>query len=163
MLLSEILRPRRLILNKMKNALLFFCVLTFAINGYSQEQLINNFFEKFKNEGSSEALDFIFSTNKWISQSDENIEGIKSQLKITLDQLGQYYGFESISKSSYGKNLELYTFLIRYDRQPLRFMFLFYNPNNSWRLQNFSYDDNLDAELEEANKAYRLKENLPPY
>jgi hypothetical protein len=42
-------------------------------------------------------------------------------------------------------------------------MFLFYKPDNSWRLQNFSYDDNLDTELEEANKAYRLKENLPPY
>jgi hypothetical protein len=150
----------------MKNTLLLFCILTFTINGYSQEspeQLINKFFEKFKNEGSSEALDFIFSTNKWISQSDENIEGIKSQLKTTLDQLGQYYDFESISKSSYGKNLVLHTFLIRYDRQPLRFMFLFYKPDNSWRLQNFSYDDNLDTELEEANKAYRLKENLPPY
>jgi hypothetical protein len=30
----------------------------------------------------------------------------------------------------------------------------------TWRLQNFKYDDSIDEELEEAIKAYRLKENL---
>jgi hypothetical protein len=50
--------------------------------------------------------------------------------------------------------------MVRYDRQPVRFSILFYKPNNQWGLQNFSYDDNLDEELKESSKAYRLKENL---
>jgi hypothetical protein len=49
---------------------------------------------------------------------------------------------------------------VKYDRQPIRFNFLFYSPNGQWQLQNFSFDDGIDEELKEAAKIYKLKENL---
>lgn len=51
--------------------------------------------------------------------------------------------------------------MIKYDRQPVRFQFIFYKPSDKWQLQDFRYDDDLDTELIEAANAYRLMENLP--
>jgi hypothetical protein len=106
------------------------------------------------------ALDYLFGTNKWMNDSKDQIGNVKSKLNGTLKQLGTYNGYNLICKKSIGDNLSLYTFIVRYDRQPLRFSLLFYNPSSQWRLHNFSYDDNMDEELTEAAKADRLKENL---
>jgi hypothetical protein len=35
-----------------------------------------------------------------------------------------------------------------------------YKAKDIWRVNNFSYDENIDDDLEEATKAYRLKENI---
>ncbi len=51
------------------------------------------------------------------------------------------------------------TYLIRHDREPLVFNFMFYKPNNEWHIQNFKFGNSIDDELEEASKAYRLNEN----
>jgi len=53
----------------------------------------------------------------------------------------------------------LKTFIVKFERQPLRFKFLMYKPDNTWSLNNFSYDASIDDELEEASKAYRFKVN----
>ena len=89
-----------------------------------------------------------------------NIDNVKFKLNGTLKLIGGYAGHNLISKKTVGDHLTLYTYIIRYDRQPLRFSLLFYKPSNEWRLFNFSYDDSLDEELTEAAKVYRLKENL---
>jgi hypothetical protein len=52
------------------------------------------------------------------------------------------------------------TYIVKYDREPLRFTFFFYKPKDVWRVSNFSYDENISDELEEAAKVYRLKENI---
>ena len=66
-----------------------------------------------------------------------------------------------VSKKSISEDYLLYSFLIKYDRQPIRYLFIYYKPKNKWQLQNFQYDDNLETELIEAASAYRLTENLP--
>lgn len=35
----------------------------------------------------------------------------------------------------------------------------FYKANDTWRVNNFSFDESIDDELGEAAKIYRLKEN----
>jgi hypothetical protein len=138
---------------------LLFC--SFNVLAQNEPQnLIDEFFKLYKEKSSDAALDFIFSTNKWMDGSKDQIENVKFKLNSTLKQLGEYQGYNLITKKTLGEHLSLYTYLVRYDRQPLRFSLLFYNPNNQWRLHNFSYDDSMDEELSEASKAYRLKENL---
>lgn len=124
------------------------------------QKIIDKFFSLYTTKNANEAIDYIFSTNKWMNDSKDQIENVKFRLNGTLKLIGDYTGHSLITKKTVGEHLTLYTFMIRYDRQPLRFTMLFYKPKNEWRLQNFSYDDNIDEELEEAAKAYRLKENF---
>ncbi|MBT1689152.1 hypothetical protein [Dawidia soli] len=124
------------------------------------QKFVDRFFVLYQTKGANEAIDYIFSTNNWMNESKDQVENVKFKLNSTLKLLGKYEGYDLITKKSIGEHLSLYTFLIRYDRQPLRFTMTFYNPSKDWRLYNFSYDDSLDEELKEAGKAYRLKENL---
>jgi hypothetical protein len=150
--------------------ILYLVILSFVLNScngaisqstqtQTPEKLNERFFDIYGSQGPKQALEFVFSTNKWM------IENQTSEVKIKLidltKQLGTYQGNEFISKKSIGENYVLYSFLIRYDRQPVRFLLIYYKPDNNWQLQNFQYDVNLDTELIEAASAYRLIENLP--
>lgn len=104
---------------------------------------------------------YAFGTNKWMGGSREQIEGVKFKINSTVvKSMGEFFGYELISKKTVGDKLIFYSYLIKYDMQPIRFKFLFYNPNGEWRLQNFSFDDKLKEELEEGAKVHRLKENI---
>jgi hypothetical protein len=124
------------------------------------QKIIDEFFTLYKNKGADTSLDYLFGTNKWMDNAKDQIKEVKLKLNATLKQLGNYYGYNLITKKSLGDRYWLYTFMIRYDRQPVRFSLLLYKPNEEWRLMNFSFDDNMDDELSEAAKAHRLKENL---
>jgi hypothetical protein len=137
-------------------------LLLYSFNGFAQndpQKIIDEFFSLYKKNPNG-AVDYIFSTNKWMNDSKDQIENVKFKLNGTLKLLGDYAGYNLITKKVVGDQLILYTYIIKYDRQPLRFSLLFYKPSNEWRLHNFSYDDSLDEELTEAAKAYRLKENI---
>ena len=122
------------------------------------EQIIHKFFEIYNSDGSNTALDYILSTNNWIEEG--SIE-LKKSVNDLISQIGPYYGNELIAKRGIGDNYILWSFMIKHERQPIRFQFIFYKPSNKWQLQDFRYDDGLDTELIEAASAYRLKENLP--
>ena len=108
----------------------------------------------------AKAVDYGFSTNKWLDRKQDDVTNLKNKLKNLIDLCGDYYGYELLSEKTAGQNIKMVTFIIRYDREPIRFTFLFYKPNDKWQLNNFSYDENIDGDLEEATKAYRLKENM---
>jgi len=94
-----------------------------------------------------------------IERNKDGIDNIKTQLTSFLGLVGEYYGYELITEKSVGKSFKLVSYMVKYDRQPMRFTFVFYKPKDKWQVQNFQYDDNLDVELEESGKVYRLKEN----
>jgi len=146
----------------MKNIILFAMVLL-SFSAFAQnepQKIIDEFFKLYKEKGPSTSVDYIFSTNKWMSESKDQIENVKFKLNSTVKLVGDFAGYSLITKKSIGDHLALYTFMVRYDRQPLRFSMLFYKPTNDWKLYNFSFDDGMDEELKEASKAYRLKENF---
>ena len=88
-----------------------------------------------------------------------DIETVKIKLADFISGLGDYFGYEPITEKSAGESYVLKSFLVKYERQPIRFTFLLYKPNDNWQIQNFTYDTNIQGELEEAAKAYRLKSN----
>jgi hypothetical protein len=150
----------------MKKLLILFILSSFTLTVKAQNQpidVIDKFFTLYESKGSDEALDYIFSTNKWMNNSQKSIDDIKYKLNGTIEQIGEYYGFYPIVTRTVKGHMELHTYIVKYNRQPLRFSFLLYKPNDTWRLQNFKYDDNLDAELEEASAVYRLDENIIDY
>ena len=123
------------------------------------EEITTEFFKTFE-KSPQKAVDYVFGTNKWMmDRNKDGIENVKTQLTSFLGLVGDYYGYEKITEKSVGESYKLVSYMIKYDRQPVRFTFVFYKPKDKWQVQNFQYDDNLDDELEESGKVYRLKEN----
>lgn len=124
----------------------------------SAEEIIDEFFRIYE-EKPVKAVDYIFGTNPWVKSNLDAVENVRSQLDGTLKLVGDYYGFEKITEKSVGENMKLISYMVKYDRQPLRFTFILYRPDEEWKIQNFQFDDSLAAELEEAAKLHRLSEN----
>jgi hypothetical protein len=147
-------------MNTLKIAL-FSTMLLFVFNSFGQatnSKIIEPFFKEYKIDP-IKAYENLFVGNKWMKDKKSELETIKIKLNDLVSTLGEYYGYEIITEKKAGESLILQSFLVKYERQPLRFTFLLYKPNDSWQIQNFSYDANIDDELEEAAKAYRLKYN----
>ena len=123
------------------------------------EEITDEFFKTYE-KSPQNAVDYVFGTNKWmIDRNKDGIENVKTQLASFLGLVGDYYGYEKITEKSVGESYKLVSYMIKYDRQPVRFTFVFYRPKDKWQVQNFQYDDRLDDEIEESGKVYRLKEN----
>lgn len=108
----------------------------------------------------AQAIDYAFSTNQWMDRKIDEVANLKNTLKNLVDLCGDYYGYEMLSEKTAGQHIKLVTFIVKYAREPIRFTFFFYKPNDKWQLNNFSYDENIDQDLEEATRAYRLAENM---
>ena len=123
------------------------------------DEITKEFFKTYE-KSPQKAVDYVFGTNKWMmDRNKDGIENVKTQLTSFLGLVGDYYGYEKITEKSVGESYKLVSYMIKYDRQPVRFTFVFYKPKDKWQVQNFQYDDNLNDELEESGKVYRLKEN----
>lgn len=128
---------------------LFFTLLMLTLNSSlsaqnSTEGIINEFFATYE-KSPLEGIDFIFQTNKWmIKNNREGIGNVKTQLSNILNQIGDYQGYEQLSVKNVSENYKVINYMVRYDRQPLRFIFIFYKPNNTWQIQNFQFNDNFE-------------------
>lgn len=135
-----------------KKILFTIIILTMTLGCEAQQEspndIVNNFFNIYKTNEKNKALDYIFSTNKFISQNDISI--IKNQIKQYSDILGKYYDKELFIKKNIGKSIEVHTYILKYERQPIRFVLTFYKPNNQWKIHNFIISDDFVSELEKA-------------
>ncbi|HRG39207.1 MAG TPA: hypothetical protein PK289_11810 [Bacteroidia bacterium] len=128
------------------------------VHGQSNEKITQTFFKTYKDDP-TKAYGDLFENNKWMKDRKSDIETIKIKLADFINGMGEYYGFEPITEKSIGESYVLKSFLIKYERQPVRFTFILYRPNEIWQIQNFTYDTKISEEIDEAAKAYRLKSN----
>ena len=119
------------------------------------DKLTESFFLKYESNP-AEALDYIFSTNKWMAVNAEAVDNLKKQLIDLAALVGEYYGFEKIAEKRLGNSLMIQIYMIKYDRQPLRFVFKYYKPQDNWVIHNFCFDDKIDEDLEEEMKELYL-------
>lgn len=115
----------------------------------TSKEILDRFFELYLEEGSDKAIDYVYSTNKWMIRNGEVIENIKTRLGKATSILGTYYGYEPIEEKQLGSNFARYTFLLRYDRQPIKFTFTLYRPNDRWQVHNLKFDDQLEDDLDD--------------
>ena len=113
--------------------------------------IIDKFFLTYKNDGTAAAIDYLFSTNKYFANNG-NIGLMKSKLDSLRQSVGPYIGKELIMQKTASPSLIFYSYLVKNEVQPIRFTFTFYKPQTEWVLYRFKYDDQMDAELEEAGK-----------
>ncbi|MEQ1797081.1 MAG: hypothetical protein ABL872_03960 [Lacibacter sp.] len=137
-------------------------MLSLTSSGQSKpEEILNSFFKEYSKDPAS-AVENIYATNTWSSRMKDGIETMKNEVnKYTVAYVGKYYGYELITKKQLSESFILYSYMVKYDRQPMRFIFKFYKPNDKWTLFAFTIDSDLDTELEQAAKLYNL--NLDKY
>ncbi|MFD2823730.1 hypothetical protein ACFS5M_08620 [Lacinutrix iliipiscaria] len=145
----------------MKNFIVLILIVISSSSFYAQsspEEMVEKFFEKYKTEGSTTALNYLYSKNDWVSQSSDDVILLKNQMEaLKEDYVGKYYGYELILEKNLSDSYVLKSYLVKYGRQPLRFTFQFYKPNDVWVFHGFSYDANLIEEVKEAAKLYNFR------
>lgn len=124
------------------------------------EEISKKFFDTYKLGDTDKAIDYLFSNSPYAADVTESIDDVKRQLKKTAVQIGKFYGADLLASKTAGPNVLMLTYLVRHDRQPMVFNIMYYKPNDKWQMQDFKFGNTIDDELEEASKAFRLKENL---
>lgn len=140
--------------------LLFVLLISISGNLFAQsspQNMINDFFTTYEKDA-GRAVKELYATNKWTERIKDKIDKIIGTVNgFTESYMGKYYGYEIITIKKFSESFELYSYLVKYDRQPIRFIFKFYKPNDKWVLYSYSLDDSLDDEIQEAAKLYYLK------
>jgi len=113
--------------------------------------ILETFFKKYKDDGTAAAIDYLFGTNKYFTNT-AGINQLKSKLDSLRQGIGAYLGRDLIAQRQASNSLVSYSYLVKHEIQPIRFTFMFYKAQNEWALYRFKYDDQMDAELEEAGK-----------
>lgn len=143
----------------MKSLLLLLTTLVLASPLFSQsnpEEILTPFFKEYA-KNPAKAVEDIYATNPWTARIRDGIEAMKNEVnKYTPEYVGKYYGYDLITKKQLTDCFLLYSYIIKYDRQPMRFIFKLYKPNDKWMLLSFKIDSELDDEMEQAAKVYNL-------
>ncbi|WP_439183650.1 hypothetical protein [Carboxylicivirga taeanensis] len=145
----------------MKTTFLILSLLVFSVNTFSQdtpEKIIEDFFTTYGKNKPDKAIDNLYTYSPWLNSEADVVIKLKTQFRDLKQLVGEYNGYQLLTKKSLGDCFELYVFLVKYDRQPFRFTFEFYKPKDKWITYSFSYDYDLDDDLEEAAKFDLLKD-----
>lgn len=123
----------------------------------SPQDLIDNFFVTYEKDA-GKAVKELYKTNTWTERIKDDIDKVIGTVNsFTESYMGEYHGYEIITTKRFSQSFELYSYLVKYDRQPIRFIFKFYKPKDKWVLYSYALDDNLDDEIQEAAKLYYLE------
>ena len=134
-------------------------LISFSLSAQSiPEQMIEDFFSDYQSKGVGQAIDNIYGSNPWINSQTDAIINLKNKMSdLTEEYIGKFHGRDLITKKEFSDKYVIYTYLVRYDRQPVRFTFEFYKPSNEWRIHSFKYNgDKFESELEELTRIYNL-------
>ena len=136
----------------MKSVIVLF-LLTSALMIQAQDrppQLIDQFFEDYASLTPVEALDNLYSHMPSADRIQDELNQLMTQFEGLQTIVGPYLGHDEITRRGLAERYAIYSYLVRFERQPVRFTFQFYRPDKTWQLYSFSYDDNIDDEMEAA-------------
>lgn len=138
---------------------IFILMTGLSVAVYSQQQpdtIIKSFFKMIESDSAEAAIDGIYKDSDWSDRIQDDVGKLKMQFLSLEEIVGDYYGYELIAKKDLLNTFLVYSYLVRYDRQPIRFVFEFYKPKDQWLFWSFSYDDKIDDELERALEIDRM-------
>lgn len=112
----------------------------------SPEDIMDYFFTVFKND-TGKAIEYIFSTNPQIDPKQQGINSIKEGLETHRKLLGNYYGYDLASKYYVGTVYAKYSYVLKYERQPVKIVVVFYKPSNKWKVQSMNLYSDVEGDL----------------
>lgn len=114
------------------------------------QELITKFFDLYKTRGYDAAVRYCWSTNKWIPSSPDDMNKIILSLGKQVDQMGDYLGQEELKSKKVGSRFRIVSYLVYYQRDPVRFTFELYRNNQNWEITDFVFDTRFEQEIEES-------------
>ncbi len=132
---------------------LLFILVSFSKLSISQakpEDIVDKFFYLYQNIGTDSAINYVFSTNKWMEVNESLINDVKLNLKRATTVLGPYYGYDIINKKYAGKSFVVIDCMLRYDKLPIKFSFILYRPDKKWQIHNVNFTDKFEKDFEAA-------------
>lgn len=115
-----------------------------TIKGKRPEEMVAIFFDLFRSRGPAQAVDYIFSNNPNIYERQDSVGALKEKVGKLEEMLGKEHGQVLIQDRQFADTIRVISYLVKYDRQPLRFTFVFYKAENRWVTYQFNFDDPMD-------------------
>ncbi|MCX7953685.1 MAG: hypothetical protein N3A01_00680 [Bacteroidales bacterium] len=112
------------------------------------EMVADSFFYYFKNKNIESAIKYIFSTNKYLVQFPEVVNTLKAKFDKALPILGNFHQYQLYLKKEITNNFVQLGYLMIFDRQPIKILFLLYKPVDKWQIQDMRFDDKLEDVIE---------------
>jgi len=141
-----------------KAFLIFTFLLCFTYSLSAQKassDITDQFFEIFKGDP-LQAIDYAFATNPYLESEKLAIETLKNKYKNAISQTGTYLGFEKIMEKDIVDRYKVCSFLLRYEKMPIRFTLIMYRAKDTWCVNQLYYDSSMQVELEASIKQDRL-------
>lgn len=114
------------------------------------QDLIDTFFDLYKNRGYEVALKYSWSTNKWIPATGDAMNNIAVRLGKQVASMGEFIGQEQLKSRKVGSRFRIASYLVYYQRDPMRFTFELYKNNDGWEITDVEFDTKFDEEVEES-------------
>lgn len=119
------------------------------------EKILAPFFNSLKNsESSSRMLEKLLGSNSNITVNDSVRADIERKLDFIRQSSGAYVSARMVKKQGIGDDVMAYSYIIKYKVKFYRFIFVFYNNGESVKLYKFSFDEEVNEELESGMKFY---------
>jgi len=129
----------------MKTKVLYiFMFLCISINAQQNaEKEVNRFFATYQKQPEKAVRD-LYQKNKWSAEVSKDIDYIVEVVNNLPPSMGKYLGKEKLKQEKIGTVLIKYTYMVKYERQPVFFYFIFYKSQKQWIIHSFSLNDKLD-------------------
>ncbi|BAJ03047.1 hypothetical protein SHVI106290_04180 [Shewanella violacea] len=129
--------------------LLLTSLLSFNSMAYDYQTEIDEFFELYQIGRINEAVDSIYKSNEYVSSIPDQIIKVKNQLTSLKGLMGNVNNIGKLDTYTVGEYFVHITYIVTYDRQPLRYEFQFFKVKEGWRIYSFSFDDKITNEIKE--------------
>jgi len=144
----------------MKLKITLFILLTIFIRGIhaqsnEPEKIVKNFFDLYKQNRIEQALDYLFSSNPILYNKSESIKNLKNTFTNIEKVLGGYKDYSISYNQEHFESLKIIITYVRYEKQPLRLLFVFYKPGD----KRITYRFEIDTKFPENFINQVLKEN----
>ena len=119
----------------------------------SYHDRIDNFFLMLIKGQDVEAVDYIYTGNPWLSKASDAVKNVKNQIVSMKNLVGGLKNYVKLQEITVGGRFVYLNYMAAYERQPIRFEFEFYKPQEQWMVFSFSFDDKLDVQIQENARA----------
>jgi hypothetical protein len=123
--------------------------------GQEPPDVVRIFLECILDDGQGCVKD-LYQSGKWLSKDTVAIERVDSELRklsSSVNLIGQLEGYELIRSRRMGETFWGLVYVLKYERQPIRLTFVYYNSKSSWSLFNFEIDEDIDVTFKKTLRA----------